>query len=193
MNETTNTPQQEPQAQCEPLQATEKGDAPHPKSKAAHPKADTPQPTPKATKQKPKKAKPTEESAKPKAETNRNKPQAAAEKPPSKAALRRREARPLTQRCQELLAQPAPEDLVDFAGIETLAQQLFRARKQPLEVYETVLLVQLRNALKGDTRSAAFLRDSAQEKTKEAPVAALAPGDQALLQKLAIRLEQQEK
>lgn len=113
--------------------------------------------------------------------------------PPAKRAQRRKKPviRPLSQVCRELLVQPSPEGIVELNEVETVASQLTAVRGMPLELYETVLLVQLKNALKGDTRAAAFLRDSANEKTKDAPVqTALAPGDKALLQKLERRLQQ---
>lgn len=86
-----------------PLKSTEKrpqaaNDTPPPEEKCSRHKATQPLPQPQ--------------------------PQAAA--PPKrqpKKPVRRKATRPLVQQCQELLAQPVPQDFVDFAGVESLAAQ----------------------------------------------------------------------
>ena len=73
-----------------------------------------------------------------------------------------------------------------------MARQIAAERGFPLEAYEGLALAQLAMALRGDTRAATFIRDSAGDKPTDYAETSVGvtDGDRALLAKLLKQIDQ---
>ena len=106
---------------------------------------------------------------------------------------KRKTLRGMKELCSELLTLEAGPETADLGGLAGVAATHAARRGRGLDLYETLLLAQLARAMAGDTRAATFIRDCAGDKPGDAEPgeSALAPGDRALVQKLARRLEEE--
>lgn len=106
----------------------------------------------------------------------------------------RRRKKAIREICAELLGMDAPAGAAELGALQNIAQELAQQRGQRLDMYEALTLAQIAQALKGDTKAATFVRDSAGDKpTDNVQVSeGITEGDKALLRKLQERVAQQK-
>lgn len=106
----------------------------------------------------------------------------------------RRRKRAIREICADLLGMDLPEGAAELGALQQTAQALAQERGQSLDVYEALTLAQLAQALRGDTKAATFVRDSAGDKPTDQVQASVGvtEGDLALLHNVQARLAQQK-
>lgn len=111
----------------------------------------------------------------------------------SSAAQRKKKA--IRAICNDLLGMELPEGAAELGALQQMAQDLAQQRGQSLDVYEALTLAQLAQALRGDTKAATFVRDSAGDKPTDQVAASVGvtAGDLALLRKLQEDLQHKDK
>ena len=76
-----------------------------------------------------------------------------------------------------------------------MAQKLAEERGQPLDLYEAMTLVQVAQAMAGNTKAAVFVRDSAGDKPADDVQVStgMTDADRQLMANVAARLQQKDK